>query len=229
VPVPAAARRALGRGPRHDQQVATSAPRRRGTDVGEGCPADALRRIGPLERDGAARPLLATTTPRQPATTPRQRPARVRRVLAAAGLLAGLLLPAGCVAERRPAAPASADVVHALEQAGSAVSTAVAATQLWTAGRLPRTTTDTALLDASRELEGATTALATMLPPDHVVAGRRSDALAAVAVGTSQVADARAWVSGATTRTGEDVVAALDETAARLDDLAAAVAQEAGL
>lgn len=144
-------------------------------------------------------------------------------------MLAAALLPAGCVAERRPPAPASADVVHALEQASSGVSTAAVAAQLWTEGRLPRTTADTALLDASRELEGATTALATLLPPDHVVAAQRSDALAAVAVGIAQVADARGWVAGATTRTGEDVVAALDGTAGRLDDLAAAVEQEAGL
>ncbi|WP_448061698.1 hypothetical protein [Cellulomonas hominis] len=143
------------------------------------------------------------------------------RVLRAAGALALVLaLVGGCGGGSGAALGAVQD---AAEQAASALASAELATELRAAGRITDQVADTAQLDALTTLGAADEALATLVPPDTTVGARRDEVAAAVGRATDQVVAARAWVAGASDRTGADVADGFTTVADELDATIAAL------
>ncbi|WP_456788746.1 hypothetical protein [Cellulomonas sp. P5_C5] len=150
---------------------------------------------------------------------------RVVRVLP--GLVA-VAVAAGCAVGSSATAVDDARALTApLEQASSAVGTATLATELLGDDRTSAAVTDTALLDQVHVLAEAADAVATLVPADAAGAAWQGDALTAVRDAQVAVAGARGWAVGA----GSDeaaVVAALDASAATLEDLTAALDEVTG-
>lgn len=109
-------------------------------------------------------------------------------------------------------------LIDPLEQASSAVATAMIAVGLLGDGSLTPAVTDTSLLDQNAVLEDAAFAVSTLVPTDATTSTWQADALAAVRDAQSSVVAARSWANGSSA--SQDAVdAELEASADRLDQL----------
>jgi hypothetical protein len=149
-------------------------------------------------------------------------------------VVAGGAALSGCtVASHQEPGQATAAVQDALAEAASAARTTLLTVELLDADRLTTPVADTAVAEQVRVLEQASTALATLVPPDDTSSAQRAAGLDALADVTSEVVAARAWVAreaggdlsdaGDVPASGEEAAARLDAATADLDDVLALV------
>ena len=133
--------------------------------------------------------------------------------------LVALAAAAGCaVGSSSTEADDARALIDPLEQASSAVATAVIAVGLLGDDRLTPAVTDTSLLDQNAVLEDAAFAVSTLVPTDATTSTWQAEALDAVRDAQVSVVAARSWANGS--GAGQDAVgAALEDSADRLDQL----------
>ncbi|WP_449385054.1 hypothetical protein [Cellulomonas soli] len=114
------------------------------------------------------------------------------------------------------------------DTATSAAQTALTTVQLLRDDRLARTAADTALLDATRQLDDADLRLTTYLAPDEDTDDLRDEVAAAVGEVSDAIVRARAWANRTADAssaaddlgTGAQVEADLDSAAQAVDEVA---------
>ena len=139
-------------------------------------------------------------------------------------LLAGLLAGCGPAANRSDDANALGSVSDHLDDSSSAVATAQLAVRSSAAGRLPAVTADVAVGDAAETATGAVHGIGTVVLSSADAAQVRDDALDAASAAVGPVAAARTWL-GRPSSSADEVLRALDDAAAALDEANGAVRQ----
>ncbi|WP_421734158.1 hypothetical protein [Cellulomonas sp.] len=141
--------------------------------------------------------------------------------------LVAVAVAAGCATG---SAATEADEARALAepvaQAASAVGTAQLSVQLLGDDRTSAPVTDTALVESIHVLADAADAVTTFIPSDATGSGWQTDSLDAVQSAQTAVARARAWANGTGTRA--DATTSLEDSADRLDEIAATLETAGG-